>query len=97
LSVWQAIPSILAAVIAVPGAFLAWAAFRRSARVEDAKSSADASAVGLQFMKEALDRQEATILRQEGLIGELRGELNTCERDRDRQNDRIAELETKIQ
>lgn len=86
----QLILSVSAVITALSALGLGVAGFFRSARVEDAKSSADASRVGLEWVKEGMATHERamaeavrTMTRQEGLIGELRGELNNCRSERE--------------
>jgi hypothetical protein len=94
--VWQAAASIAALVTAVAGAGVGVAGFVRSARAEDAKGRADAAGVGLEYLERALATQQAEIIRQEGEIGELRGQLKECREERAGLAVRLAELEGKV-
>lgn len=79
---WQAVTSIAALVTGATGAALALAGWYRSAKAEDAKSSADASKVGLEYLERALSQQQDTITHQQGQIGELAGQLKECRDER---------------
>jgi len=92
----QAIVSIASLILAIPAAVVAYAAFRRSARAADVKSSADASAVGLEYLRQSLQTQQELIVRQEGEIGELRGQLKSCKEERETMASQIAELQERL-
>jgi len=89
--VWQIIGVVISLVTAVGGLGLGIAGFVRSGRAEDAQLRTGSTEVGLKHLQLALDRTEADIKRQEGLIGELRGQLDECMRQRDRQELQLTE------
>lgn len=79
---WQAVAAIGALLLSIPATVIGVIGFYRSARAEDAKGRADAAEVGLQYLREGLAAQQATITRQQGEIGELRGQLKVCHEER---------------
>ena len=93
---WQAVASIAAMCTAIVGGGLGIAGWFRSARADDAKGRADAAGVGLEYLRESLRAQQDQIVRQEGEIGELRGQLRECRDERHQLAVRVAELEEKM-
>jgi len=89
---WQAGTSIAALLTAVGGVVLGAAAWWRGARADDARRSADAAGVGLDYLREALAAQQKTLTHQEGEIGMLKGQLKECRDERHAMADQIAEL-----
>jgi predicted RNase H-like nuclease (RuvC/YqgF family) len=103
LTVWQAVASLAGLASALTAFGLGLAAFVRSGRAEDAReradaasSSAAASQVGLEYLRESLRAQQETITRQEGEIGELRGRLRECREERQAMAVQIAELQERM-
>ncbi len=93
---WQIAAALGSLLVTVVAAGVSFAAFRRSARAEDARTSAEASKVGLDYLRESLKAQGETIVRQEGELGELRGELRSCRDERSALADRLTEIEGKL-
>lgn len=93
---WQAVAAVAALLTALAGGGIGIAGFVRSSRAEDAKSRADASQVGLGYLERALAAQQETITRQQGEIGVLRGQLETCREEREALAGQIAELRDKF-
>jgi hypothetical protein len=86
---WQVALPLGSLVIALPASVTAYLAFRRS-------SSAEASRVGLEYLRESLRFQQETIVRQEHEIGVVRGELNGCREERQIIAREIADLRKAI-
>jgi len=93
---WQAGTSIAALLTAVGGVGLGAAGFWRAGRADDARRSADAAGVGLDYLREALAAQQATLTHQEGEIGVLRGQLKECRDERHAMAGQIAELRERM-
>jgi hypothetical protein len=87
--VWQTVLALAGPLVAVPTSIVAVLAFRRTARVADVGAATAAQQVGLDYLKESLKAQQETITRQEGQIGELRGELRHCHTERETQTVQI--------
>ncbi|HMG43934.1 MAG TPA: hypothetical protein VK611_21555 [Acidimicrobiales bacterium] len=94
---WQAAASVAALLTAIAGGSVGIAGFVRSARAEDARRSADATGVGLNYLEKALAALQTTITRQEGDLGELRGQLRGCTEERQAMSAEIADLRRAIQ
>lgn len=60
------------------------------------RTRADAAGVGLEYLERALAAQQETITRQEGEIGELRGQLKDCRTERHAMAAEIAELRGRL-
>ncbi len=93
---WQVVAPIGSLLLTAVAAGVSFAAFRRSARAEDARTSAEAAKVGLDYLRESLRAQQETIVHQEGEIGVLRGELKSCKDERQALADRLTEIEGKL-
>ncbi len=93
---WQTFVAVGSLLIAVPSAFVAAATFRRTAHVADVQTVTAAQQVGLDYMRESLKVQQETIVRQQGEIGELRGELRSCRTERETLAADLAELRTRF-
>lgn len=104
---WQAVSALGTLVFAIPAVVIGVLAFRRSSHAEDverrvrdieveAASRVRAAEVGLEYMKTSLTALQDQNLRQQGEIGELRGQLTDCRDERRVQDARIAELEGRI-
>jgi len=93
---WQAVTSVAALLTAVGGVVFAALAWSRGARSEDARRRADAAGVGLDYLREALAAQQETLVRQEGEIGALRGQLRECRDERHAMADQITELQRRM-
>lgn len=89
---WETVIAIGGLAVAVPTSVVAALSFRRTARVADVKSITEAQQVGLDYLRESLKTQQETIVRQEGEIGELRGELKHCRTEREALAADLAEL-----
>lgn len=89
---WQTIVAAAAVLVAIPGAGIGYAAFRRTAHVADVASTTAAQQVGLEYLTKSLEQQQSMIVHQEGLIGELRGALTSCKDERQILAEQIAEL-----
>lgn len=96
MTVWQTIVAVGGLVVTIPTAAVAYAGFRRTAHVADVATATAAQQVGLDYLKESLAIQQATILRQEGEIGALRGELKGCREERQVMAAEIADLRKAI-
>jgi len=93
---WQAGTSIAALLTAVGGVGLGAAGFWRAGRADEARRSADAAGVGLEYLREALSAQQVTLTHQEGEIGALRGQLRECRDERRAMADQIIELQRRM-
>ena len=93
---WQTIIAFSGLAVATPTSVVAALSFRRTARVADVKSITEAQQVGLDYLRESLKTQQETIVRQEGEIGTLRGELKSCREERQAMAADIAELRTRF-
>lgn len=89
---WQAVAAVAALVTAIAGGGVGIAGFVRSSRAEDAKTRADAAGVGLEYLERALAALQETNLRQQGELGELRGQLKECRTEREAMAAEIADL-----
>lgn len=100
---WQAVSALGSLVVALLGGAVGVVAFRRTSHAEDvearvaaveadAKARTDAAEVGLKYLERSLAAQQATITRQEGEIGELRGQLASCREERQAMAAEIADL-----
>jgi hypothetical protein len=94
--VWQVVSSIGALALAVPAVFIGVAGYVRASRAEAAKSRADAAQVGLGYLERALAAQQDTIVRQQGEIGELRGQLADCKQREDATQAQLAQLRDRL-
>jgi septal ring factor EnvC (AmiA/AmiB activator) len=94
--VWQTFIAVGGLLVATPTAVVAAATFRRTARVADVQTATAAQQVGLDYLRESLATQQATIIRQEGEIGALRGELKGCREERQAMAAEIADLRKAI-
>src|SRR5512138_3388749 len=90
---WTVAPAYLALVVTLPAAGIGVLAFRRTARSEDVEarvreieiesaSRVQAAEVGLEYMKTSLAALQDQNMRQQGEIGELRGQLTDCRAER---------------
>jgi hypothetical protein len=86
---WQAGASIAAIITAVMGAGVGLAGYIRSA-------ASSAAATGLEYMERALQAQQDQIMRQQGEIGELRGQLQDCRAEREVLSQQIAALQERM-
>lgn len=104
---WQAVTAVTALITALAGGTVGIAGFVRSSRTEEARERAetverevtrrvDAQQVGLDYMNQALHAQQETITRQQGEIGELRGQLAACREERQVQAEEIARLRERL-
>ena len=93
---WQTIVAFGGLVVAVPTSVVAALSFRRTARVADVATTTAAQQVGLSYLKESLAAQQVTIVHQEGLLGELRGELKSCRDERVALAGQIQDLRRKM-
>lgn len=93
---WQALSALGSLAIAVPAVVIGVLAFRRTSHAEDVGERAAAAEVGLKYLERSLAAQQDTITRQEGEIGELRGQLKECRDERQQLSTRIAELEERM-
>lgn len=104
---WQTVVALASPLVAVPTAVVAVLAFRRTARAADAKASAEAIGIGLDYVKlgiaeqrqameQALAHQNDVIREQQGTIGELKGELKGCREERRAMAEEIAALKEQI-
>jgi hypothetical protein len=104
---WQTVLALAGPLVGVPTSVVAVLAFKRTARVADAKASAEAIGIGLDYvrtgiaeqrqaMEQALAHQQDVIREQQGMIGELRGELKGCREERRAMADEITELKRAI-
>jgi hypothetical protein len=94
--VWQVVASFGALALAVPGVLLGVAGFVRASRATDSKERADAAQVGLGYLERALKAQQDTIVRQQGEIGELRGQLVACRQREEATQAQLAELREQL-
>lgn len=86
---WQQVGILISLLSAAGGLGLGIAGFVRSGRAEDAQLRTGSTEVGLQHLRLALDSQQQEITRQEGVIGQLRGQLEECLRQREHQEQQI--------
>lgn len=104
---WQVAAALGALLLAIPGTVIGVIAFQRTARSDEAKRRAeeidrevnrrvDAQQIGLGYMERALKSLQDQNLRQQGEIGELRGQLKDCRDEREALRDRLDELEGKL-
>lgn len=93
---WPTLIAIGSLILAVPTAAVTAATFRRTAHVADVQTTTAAQQVGLDYMRESLKVQQETIVRQQGEIGELRGELRSCRTERETLAADLAELRTRF-
>lgn len=93
---WQTLVAAAAVLVGVPTSAVAVAAFRRTAHVADVAATTAAQQVGLDYMEKALATQQETIVRQQGEIGELRGELRSCRTERETLAADLAELRSRF-
>lgn len=88
---WQAAGVIVSLVTAVGGLGLGIAGFVRSGRAEDAQLRSSATEVGLETLKFAQRTQRDEFTRLIQTVGELRGQLDECMRQREHQERQLAE------
>lgn len=104
---WQAVAAVAALVTALAGGTVGIAGFVRSSRTEEARQRADdverevnrrvdAQQVGLDYMQKAMAALQETNLRQQGEIGELRGQLKTCHDEREVMKAEISALRERL-
>ena len=104
---WQIVSAVGSIALAVPAATIGVLAFRRSSHADDveervraieadASSRVSAAEVGLKYLERSLAAQQVTITRQEGEIGELRGQLKDCRGEREALADQMAELRGRL-
>jgi chromosome segregation ATPase len=104
---WQVVSALGSLVVAGLAAVVGAAAFRRTSHAEDvearvaaveaeARARTDAAEVGLKYLERSLAAQRDEITRQEGEIGELRGQLTHCREERQAMAAEIAELKRSL-
>lgn len=100
---WTGVGTITSLITGLTGAGLGVGSLIRTSREVGAKERADAASVGLEYMREAMKTQQATILnqqnvitKQEGEIGELKGQLRECKEERQIMGTQLSEQAVQI-
>lgn len=104
---WQAVAAVAALVTALAGGTVGLVGLVKSSRSDEARQRGaeverevsrriDAQQVGLEYMERAMAALQQTNLRQQGEIGELRGQLTTCHDEREVMKAEIGELRERL-